>query len=188
MATHRPHDTGFAPDVAFQLALGVLEASEDLAARRRPITPTLSPASFAPAVQYASHRTANPGRLAQVQRWRDQILTRDLLQHRRQLCRAVRSHRGGTAALERGLVYLTRMRRETDALLHHSLTTAGGPEPAAARPSTGGPPARYNSKRSAAIARHEPHAPRPKSPFADDSPGGLGRTWGPSTANCRLVD
>ena len=39
MATHRPHDTGFTPDVAFQLMLGVLEASEDLAARRRPITP-----------------------------------------------------------------------------------------------------------------------------------------------------
>ena len=48
MAYHRSYDTGLAPDVAFQLALGVLEASEDLVAHRRPITPTPSPASCAP--------------------------------------------------------------------------------------------------------------------------------------------
>jgi hypothetical protein len=39
MATHRPHDTASAPDFEFHVALGVLEASEDLAAHRRPITP-----------------------------------------------------------------------------------------------------------------------------------------------------
>ena len=35
MATHRPQDPAFAPDFAFQLTIGVLEAFEDLVARRR---------------------------------------------------------------------------------------------------------------------------------------------------------
>jgi hypothetical protein len=39
MATHRPQDTASAPEFEFHVALGVLEASEDLAARRRPVTP-----------------------------------------------------------------------------------------------------------------------------------------------------
>ncbi|HRY15827.1 MAG TPA: hypothetical protein P5330_08145 [Candidatus Competibacteraceae bacterium] len=142
MATHRPHDTGFAPDVAFQLALGVLEASEDLAARHRPITPNAlarqlraRPSSMRPTVPQIQDA------LAQVQRWRDQILTRDLLQHRRQLVALCAHIEAEQQRLSEDWVYLTRMLRETDALLHHSLTTPSGPEPSAARATTGDPSA-----------------------------------------------
>ena len=44
MATHRPQDRGFSPELAFQLTLDVLDAIEDLTVRHRPATPkTLTP-------------------------------------------------------------------------------------------------------------------------------------------------
>lgn len=142
MATHRSHDTGLAPDVAFQLALGVLEASEDLAAHRRPITPhalarqlRARPSGVRPTVPQIQDA------LAQVQRWRDQLLTRDLLRHRRQLVALCAHIEAEQQRLSEDWVYLTRMLRETDALLNHSLTTPSGPEPPAARATTGDPSA-----------------------------------------------
>lgn len=143
MATHRPHDTTFAPDFEFQVALGVLEASEDLAARRRPLTPTTLARALRAKSFPARPTLAQIERgLAQVQHWRTQILTRDLLQHRRQLVALSARIETQQRSLGEDLVYLTRMRRETDALLQSTLLSPSGSEPAPARSSgsAGQPP------------------------------------------------
>ena len=140
MATHRPHDKGFAPDFEFQVAMDVLDASQDLAARHRPVTPhalarRLSARPSGPRPTLAQIK----GALAQVRLWRAQILTRDLLQHRRQIVELlarteVERHRLGEDA-----AYLTVMLRETDALLQNTLMVPGGEDslsaPASARES-----------------------------------------------------
>ena len=86
MATHRAHDTGFAPDPEFQRVIDVLEASESFGSRHRPITPDAL-ARRLRARPSGSRPTAPQIReaLDQIQGWRDHILTRDLLQHRRQV-------------------------------------------------------------------------------------------------------
>ena len=102
--------------------------------------------------------------------------------------RAVRSHRGGTAALERGLGV-------------PDPHAAGDRRPATPQPDdgrwtgTGGGAAQRRRAAGATIAngqRRSPdmntHAPRPKRPGAGHPPGDPNRAWGPSTANCRLVD
>ena len=139
MATHRPQDPGFAPAFEFQVAIGVLEASEILAARRRPITPvTLArqlrtcPLPVRPTVAQIERG------LAQVQCWRDQILTRDLLLHRGQLVVLDARLRAQRRQLDEDQFYLDKMLRETDALLKSSLTTPGGAEHPAAAPQAGG--------------------------------------------------
>ena len=129
MATHRSQDPAFAPDFAFQLTIGVLEAFEDLVARRRPITPSAVARQFR--AQSSGARptvTQIQAALAQVQRWRDQIITRDLLQHRRQLVTLCARIEVEQRRLSEDWVYLTRMLRETDALLHNTLTAPGGAE------------------------------------------------------------
>ena len=138
MATHRPQDTASAPDFEFQVAIGVLEASEDLAARRRPITPdTLARQFRAPSSGVRPTVTQIERGLAQVQRWCAQILTRDLLQHRRQIVALSARVEAQQRSLGEDLAYLTRMLRETDALLQNTLTAPGGAEspsaPASAR-------------------------------------------------------
>ena len=129
MATHRPHDTGFAPDFEFHVALGVLEASEDLAARHRPVTPhalarQLSARPSGPRPTLAQIRDA----LAQVRRWRDQILTRDLLQHRWQIVALCARIEAEQRCLSEDAAYLTVMLRETDAMLQNTLTAPDGAE------------------------------------------------------------
>ena len=94
MATHRPQDTGFAPDFEFHVALGVLEASEDLAARRRPVTPqTLARQLRARSFPARPTRAQIERGVAQVQSWRDHVLTRAVLGHRVQLAPLLRPHR-----------------------------------------------------------------------------------------------
>lgn len=129
MATHRPQDPGFAPAFEFQVAIGVLEASEILTARRRPITPEtlarqlrIRPFPVRPTVAQIERG------LAQVQCWRDHILTRDLLLHRGQLVGLDARLRAQRRQLDEDQFYLDKMLRETDALLQNTLTTPDGAE------------------------------------------------------------
>jgi hypothetical protein len=140
MATHRPHDTGFAPEFEFEVAMDVLDASEDLAARHRPVTPhalvrRLSARPSGPRPTLAQIKDA----LAQVRRWRDQFLTRDLLQHRRQIVELHARVEAEQRCLSEDAAYLTVMLRETDAILHRALTAPGEADalstPASARES-----------------------------------------------------
>ena len=129
MATHRPHDKGFAPEFEFQVALDVLDASEDLAARHRPVTPhalarQLSARPSGPHPTLAQIRDA----LAQVRRWRTQILARDLLQHRRQIVELCARIEAEQRCLSEDLAYLTVMLREADALLQNTLMAPDGAE------------------------------------------------------------
>ena len=134
MATHRPQDTALAPDFEFQVALGVLEASEDLAARRRPLTPhTLARQLRARSFPARPTLAQIERGLTQVQFWRDQFLTRDLLQHRRQIVALSARIEVEQRCLSEDWVYLRRMLRETDVLLQNTLTAPGGEEPPAAR-------------------------------------------------------
>ena len=136
MATHRPQDKGFAPefDFEFQVAIGVLEASEDLAARRRPLTPhTLARQLRARSFPARPTLAQIERGLTQVQFWRDQFLTRDLLQHRRQIVALSARIEVEQRCLSEDLAYLTVMLRETDVLLQNTLTAPGGEEPPAAR-------------------------------------------------------
>lgn len=133
MATHRPHHTAFPPDFEFQVAIGVLEASEALAARRRPITPdTLARQFRAPPFAVRPTLAQIERGLAQVQHWRAQILTGDLLHHRGQLVRLGIQLRAQRRSLDEDQFYLDQMLRETDALLRYSLLDPSG-APAAAR-------------------------------------------------------
>jgi hypothetical protein len=130
MATHRPHDTAFAPDFDFQVTLGVLEAFENLAARRRPITlDTLAhqlqskPCAVRPTVTQIERG------LTQVQYWRTQILTRDILHHRGQLVALSAQLRAKRRRLDEDQLYLDKMLRDADALLQNTLTALGGEKP-----------------------------------------------------------
>ena len=132
MATHRPHDTGFAPEFAFEVAMDVLDASQDLAARHRPVTlhtlaRRLSARPSGPRPTLAQIRDA----LAQARLWRDQILARDLLQHRRQLVELLARTEAERHRLDEDAAYLTVMLRETDAILRGALTAPDGAKPAA---------------------------------------------------------
>ena len=134
MATHRSHDTGLAPEFAFRVALDVLDASQDLAARHLPVTPRalarrLGARPSGPRPTLAQIRDA----LARVRLWRDQILARDLLQHRRQLVELLARTEAERHRLDEDAAYLTVMLRETDAILRGALTAPGGVEPAARR-------------------------------------------------------
>ena len=131
MATHRPQDPAF--EFEFQVAIRVLEASEILAARRRPITPeTLArPLRAQPLAVRPTLAQIERG-LAQVRCWRDQILTRDLLLHRGQLVVLDARLRAQRRQLDEDQFYLDRMLRETDALLRNSLAASGGAAPPAA--------------------------------------------------------
>ena len=130
MATHRPQDPGFVPEFEFQVAISVLEASEALAVRRRPITPEslarqlrIRPFPVRPTVAQIERG------LAQVQCWRDQILTRDLLLHRGQLALLNAQLRAQRRQLDEDQFYLDRMLREIDALLQNTLTAPKEQEP-----------------------------------------------------------
>ena len=141
MATHRPKNRGCAPDVEFQFALAVLEASEDLAARRRPITPLTLARQL---------RVRTPGErptlaqiergLAQVRCWRDQLLTRNLLQHRRQIIELCARIEAEQYRLGEDWVYLIRMLQETDAILQNTLAAPSAVPPSAGASARDGPP------------------------------------------------
>ncbi len=130
MATHRSQDPGFASAFEFQVAISVLEASEILAARRRPITPeTLARQMRAKPLPVRPTLAQIERGLAQVQSWRDQILTCDLLQHRGQLVALGAQLRTQQQQLDEDQFYLDRMLRETDALLQNTLTAPREQEP-----------------------------------------------------------
>ncbi len=124
MATHRPQDTRFAPDFEFHAALEMLEASEALTARRRSITPATLARRLKPLTLAQIERG-----LAQVQDWRQQILTRDLLLHRGQLVVLNARLRAQRRQLDEDQLYLDQMLRDTDALLKNTLSTPGSEEP-----------------------------------------------------------
>jgi len=129
MATHRPPDSGFAPAFEFQVAIGVLEAAEILAGRRRPITlATLARQLRAKPLPVRPTLAQIERGLKQVQRWRDQILTRDLLHHRGQLVGLDARLRAQRRQLDEDQFYLDKMLRETDALLQNTLTAPDGAE------------------------------------------------------------
>ena len=135
MVTPRSHDTGFAAECAFEVGMDVLDASQDLAARHLPVTPRaltrrLGARPSGPRPTLAQIRDA----LARVRLWRDQILARDLLQHRRQLVELLARTEAERRRLDEDAAYLTVMLRETDAILRGALTAPDGAEPAAARP------------------------------------------------------
>ena len=135
MATHRPQDPALASEFEFefQVAISVLEASEDLAVRRRPLTPDTLVRQLRARPFPARLSVAQIERgLKQVQRWRDQILTRDLLQHRGQLVALGARLRMQRRQLDEDQFYLDKMLRETDALLRNSMAASGGAAPPAA--------------------------------------------------------
>ena len=128
MATHRPQDPAF--EFEFQVAIRVLEASEDLAVRRRPLTPDTLVRQLRARPFPARLSVAQIERgLAQVQSWRDQILTRDLLLHRGQLALLNAQLRAQRRQLDEDQFYLDRMLRATDALLQNTLTAPREQEP-----------------------------------------------------------
>ena len=129
MATHRPQDTASAPDFEFHVAIGVLEASENLAARRRPVTPqTLARQLSARSFPARPTRTQIERGVAQVQSWRDHVLTRAVLGHRVQLALLRTQLCAKQRELEQDLGCLDQMLREADALLQNTLTAPDGAE------------------------------------------------------------
>jgi len=132
MATHRPHDTGFAPEFDFRLTLAVLEASERSDARHPPTPLALArrvrALSSPPAPTVAQIEAA----LRQSEGWRRGVLTRELLGH----CRQVAALRARVVAEQRRLaedrVYLNRMLQDARALLENAVQPVG-PAPAGAK-------------------------------------------------------
>ena len=121
MATHRLQDTGFSPESAFQFTLDVLDAAEDLTAQRRPATPkTLTPLLRARAPGRRPTLPQLQAALTQVTRWREQMLTRELLAHRRQLLTLRARTEAELNRLGEDVAYLTVRVRETDAVLRTS--------------------------------------------------------------------
>ena len=126
MATHRAHDTGFAPEFDFQLTLAVLEASEQVAASRRPTTPA------ALARQLRTHSSPPRPTISQIEAalrridcWRQHVLTRDLLGHCRQLVALRARVEAEQCRLAEDWVYLNRMLQEAQALLENAAPPAG---------------------------------------------------------------
>jgi hypothetical protein len=121
MATHRLQDTGCSPESAFQFTLDVLDTAEDLMAQRRPTTPkTLMPLLRARASGRRPTLPQLQAALSQVTRWREHMLTRDLLAHRRQLLTLRARTEAELNRLSEDFAYLTVMVRETDAVLRTS--------------------------------------------------------------------
>lgn len=122
MATHRFNKTALTPDHAFQTLIQVLEAADTLFDRRRPVTPDtlfryLCPQPSAPHPTLAQIQNA----LSQIQCWRAQILTRDLLQHRRQITTLRRQLSAEARVLAENQAYLERLLHDTDAILQNNL-------------------------------------------------------------------
>jgi hypothetical protein len=138
MATHRSQDTGFAPDFEFHIAIGVLEASEDLAARRRPLTPdALARQLCAQTFPARPTRTQIERGLAQVRFWRDHVLTRDILDHRAQLALLRTELHAQRRYLDDDLSCLNQMLREADAILRNTLAAPDGADALLAPASAG---------------------------------------------------
>lgn len=111
MATYRPQDP----------------ASAALAARHHPVTlDTLARRLRARPSAVRSTVIPIQDALAQVQHWREQLITRDLLQHRRQLIVLRFELEVQWRHLGENWAYLTMMLRETDALLQNSMTALCG--------------------------------------------------------------
>jgi hypothetical protein len=72
--------------------------------------------------------------LAQVQSWRDHVLTRDILDHRAQLALLRTELHAQRRYLDDDLSCLDQMLREADAILRNTLAAPGGAEPPPARP------------------------------------------------------
>ena len=137
MATHRTSITAPKPNHHFRVALAVSEATETLTARGRSVTPAtlarlLKPHADRPPLTLAQIERG----LAQVQHWRDQILTRDLLHHRGQLVALGSQLRAKRRQLDEDRFYLDKMLRETEALLENTLIDPGEEEPMPAVPAS----------------------------------------------------
>lgn len=122
MATHRFNKTALTPDHAFQTIIQVLEAADALFAHRRPVTPDtlfqyLCPQPSAPHPTLAQIQNA----LSQIQCWRAQILTRDVLQRRRQIATLRRQLSAEARVLAENQAYLERLLHDTDAILQNNL-------------------------------------------------------------------
>jgi len=129
MATHRPHDTGFAPEFDFLLTLAVLKASERSGARHRPTTPAalarrLRAHSSPPAPTISQIEAA----LRQIDCWRQHTLTRELLGHCRQVAALRARVEAEQCRLAEDWVYLNRMLQDARELLERAAQTG---EPAA---------------------------------------------------------
>jgi hypothetical protein len=137
MATHRTSITAPKPNHHFRVALAVSEATETLTARGRPVTPAtlarlLKPHADRPLLTLAQIERG----LAQVQHWRDQILTRDLLHHRGQLVALGSPLRAKRRQLDEDRFYLDKMLQETETLLENTLIDPDEEEPMPAVPAS----------------------------------------------------
>ncbi len=126
MASQCAHDTGFLPEFEFRLTLAVLDASERLAARRRPTTPA------ALARQLRTHSSLPVPTISQIEAalcridgWRQHVLTRDLLGHCRQLVALRDRVEAEQCRLAEDWVYLNRMLQEAQALLENTVPPVG---------------------------------------------------------------
>ena len=127
MATHRVHDTGFPPAFDFQLTMDVLAAIERLTARRRPITPTTLARQLRTRASGATPTLPQiEATLRQVEHWRQQLLTRDLLQHYRELTVLRQRVEAEQQRLAEDWVYLNRMLQDARAVLENATPMEGG--------------------------------------------------------------
>ena len=126
MVTHRVHDTGFPPAFDFQLTMDVLAAIERLTARRRPITPTTLARQLRTRASVATPTLSQiEATLRQVEHWRQQILTRDLLQHYRELIVLRQRVETEQQQLAEDWVYLNRMLQDTQTILENATSMEG---------------------------------------------------------------
>jgi len=126
MATHRVHDTGFPPAFDFRLVPDVLAAMERLTARRRPITPTTLARQLRTRASVATPTLSQiEATLRQVEHWRQQILTRDLLQHYRELIVLRQRVETEQQQLAEDWVYLNRMLQDARAVLENATPMEG---------------------------------------------------------------
>lgn len=126
MATHRPHDTAQPSRHELELIVGVFDACEDLKSGRHPITPEsvsrwLGTRAFpgAPALEEVCRS------LTLLQKWRADKITRDLINHRRQLAHLEVELQGRRRQLEDDHTYLQMMIENVEGMLCECGRTAG---------------------------------------------------------------
>lgn len=137
MANHRTKISASDPDLHFRVSMDVLETVDYLEARGEPVTPdTLyqrlqSPPSGDPTITVSRIEQG----LLQVQFWREQFITRDIVHHRHHLAALACQVQGEIWRLQQYQYYFDDLLRHTDALLKTTLTlpTASPAEVSGAR-------------------------------------------------------
>lgn len=124
MGNHRRKISAPDSDLHFRVAMDVLETVEYLEARGEPVTPdTLyqrlqSPPSGDPTITVSRIEQG----LIQVQFWRKQFVTREIVHHRHRLATLANQVQGEIWRLQQYQYYFDDLLRHADALLKTTLT------------------------------------------------------------------